>query len=174
MSREKIEGTLDTAGVKVREEKHIQELRDKGYGVSQEKELLLKFHEALYLVDKDLLEVRSQEGKPLSFNELLQYAEKTDESIWAKYLVYRDLRSRGYVVRGGFGMGTYFRVYDRGEYGKDTAKYLILAIQEGKPMKLETLTQIMKQCQSLKKELVLAVMSRRGEIVYYSLSQLTF
>jgi len=29
------------------------------------------------------------------------------------------------------------------------------------------------QCQSLKKELVLAVINRRGEIVYYSVSQLS-
>ena len=32
----------------------------------------------------------------------------------------------------------------------------------------------MKQCQSQKKALVLAVMNRRGEIVYYSVSKLTF
>ncbi|MEM4643522.1 MAG: tRNA-intron lyase, partial [Candidatus Bathyarchaeia archaeon] len=105
---------------------------------------------------------------------ILQIAEGVDENIWAKYLVYRDLRSRGYVVRGGFGLGIDFRVYDRGDYGKDAAKYLIMTLQEGKPIKLERLTQIIKQCRSLKKDLILAVMSRRGEIVYYSVSQLTF
>jgi tRNA-intron endonuclease len=77
------------------------------------------------------------------------------------------------VVREGFGMGVDFRVYDRGDYGKDTAKYLVLTLQEGKPITLDKLTQIVRQCQSLKKELVVAVMSRRGEIVYYSVSQLT-
>jgi tRNA-intron endonuclease len=88
------------------------------------------------------------------------------------YLAYRDLRSRGYVVREGFGLGVDFRVYERGDYGKDTAKYLILSIQEGKPISLEDLAKALQQCQSLKKELVLAVMNRRGEVVYYSVSKL--
>lgn len=169
---EKIEGLLTEKGVKITREQVIEELKAKGYGTSEDKELMLNFCEALYLSDKGFLEVKDEKGTQLAFDELLRISEKTDENSWAKYLIYRDLRSRGYVVREGFGLGVDFRVYERGEYGKDTAKYLILSLQEGKPITLEDLTQTMKQCQSLKKELILAVMSRRGEIVYYSVSQL--
>jgi tRNA-intron endonuclease len=171
--QEKNEGTLTEKGVKIENKQRIEELKAKGYGVEENGELLLNFYEALHLLDKGLILVKNAEGEEISFQQLLQMAEKTDENAWGKYLVYRDLRSRGYVVREGFGMGVDFRVYERGEYGKDTAKYLILSLQEGKPIKMEELTQIMRQCQSLKKELILAVMSRRGEIVYYSVSQLT-
>jgi tRNA-intron endonuclease len=97
-----------------------------------------------------------------------------DENAWVHYLVYRDLRSRGYVVREGFGAAIDFRIYERGAYGKDTASYLILSTQEGKPVPIEDLTGALQQCQSQKKEMILAVMNRRGEIVYYSVSQLTF
>jgi tRNA-intron endonuclease len=89
-------------------------------------------------------------------------------------LVYRDLRSRGYVVREGFGGGIDFRIYERGAYGKDTAPYLVLSTQEGKPLPINDLAGALQQCQSQKKELTLAVMNRRGEIVYYSVSQLAF
>ncbi|MBS7660127.1 MAG: tRNA-intron lyase [Candidatus Bathyarchaeia archaeon] len=174
MSKEKIVGVIEGEGVKIRDKGSIEELKAKGYGVGKGEELLLKFYEALYLKDKGILDVVNSDGEALSFNDILQIAEGVDENIWAKYLVYRDLRSRGYVVRGGFGLGIDFRVYDRGDYGKDAAKYLIMTLQEGKPIKLERLTQIIKQCRSLKKDLILAVMSRRGEIVYYSVSQLTF
>jgi tRNA-intron endonuclease len=169
----KIEGSLTEKGVKITEKKGIEELKAKGYGTSDDNALMLNFYEALYLLDKGILEVKDEKGAQISFNTLLQTAEKTDENAWAKYLIYRDLRSRGYVVREGFGLGVDFRAYERGEYGKDTAKYLIISLQEGKPLTLEALTQTLKQCQSLKKELILAVMSRRGEIVYYSVSQLT-
>ncbi|MCS7114217.1 MAG: tRNA-intron lyase [Nitrososphaerota archaeon] len=169
----KIEGLLTEKGVKIANAQVAEELKAKGYGISENGELRIDFYEALYLLDKGLLEVKDEKGGSVTFNELLQVSEKADESSWAKYLVYRDLRSRGYVVRGGFGLGVDFRVYERGEYGKDTAKYLILSLQEGKPLKLENLAQTLKQSQNLKKELVLAVMSRRGEIVYYSVSQLT-
>jgi len=169
----KIEGVLTEKSVKVKTKSRVEELKAKGYGIDENGGLLLNFCEALHLLDRGLLEVKDEKGEKIGFQELLQFAEKKDENVWAKYMVYRDLRSRGYVVREGFGMNVDFRVYDRGDYGKDTAKYLVLTLQEGKPITLEKLTQIVRQCQSLKKELIVAVMSRRGEIVYYSVSQLT-
>ncbi|MEM2092971.1 MAG: tRNA-intron lyase [Candidatus Bathyarchaeia archaeon] len=166
------EGVLVDNGVRIKSGPSADELSSRGYGIKDDGGLLLKFYEALYLLDKGLLRVRDEEGKDVTFDHLLHFAGETDENIWTKYMVYRDLRSRGYVVRGGFGLSVDFRVYERGEYGKDTAKYLILTLQEGKNINLAKLTHVLKQCQNLKKELILAVMSRRGEIVYYSVSQL--
>lgn len=169
----RVKGLLFENGVKISKSQATAELSSRGYGVAENDELVLNFCEALYLLDRGLLEIENGKRKKINFKELLQSYESIDENAWAKYLTYRDLRSRGYVVREGFGLGVDFRAYERGEYGKDTAKYLILSIQEGKPVSLEHLTQAMAQCQSLKKELILAVMNRRGEIVYYSVSQLT-
>lgn len=173
VSELKVECLLVENGVRVSEKQSVGELSSRGYGVIENDELLLTFYEALYLSDKGFLEVTNRKGEKVDFQSLLQVYEGADENAWAKYLTYRDLRSRGYVVREGFGLGVDFRVYERGEYSKDTAKYLILSVQEGKPISLEDLTRVMMQCQSLKKELVLTVMNRRGEIVYYSVSQLT-
>ena len=169
----RVKGLLVEKGVRISKNQNVEEISSRGYGVAENDELLLAFYEALYLLDKGFLEVEDEKGKKVDFQKLLQCYEGADENAWAKYLTYRDLRSRGYVVREGFGLGVDFRVYERGEYSKDTAKYLILSVQEGKPISLEDLTRIMAQCQSLKKELVLTVMNRRGEMVYYSVSQLT-
>ncbi|MDI6847739.1 MAG: tRNA-intron lyase [Candidatus Bathyarchaeia archaeon] len=169
----KTKGLLVEKGVKISKKQSIDELSSRGYGVVEDDELLLTVYEALYLLDKGMLEVRDKKSKKVSFQELLQLYEDIDENAWAKYLTYRDLRGRGYVVREGFGLGVDFRVYERGGYGKETAKYLILSMQEGKPITLGDLTNVLKRCQSLKKELTLAVMNRRGEIVYYAVSQLT-
>ncbi len=168
----RIRGLLAEKGVKISKKQNVDELSSRGYGVLEDDELLLTFYEALYLMDKGMLEVEDEKGRQVDFQRLLQCYEVADENAWAEYLAYRDLRSRGYVVREGFGLGINFRVYERGEYSKDTAKYLILSVQEGKPVSLETLTNVLQQCQSLKKELILAVMNRRGEAVYYSVSQL--
>jgi tRNA-intron endonuclease len=168
-----IKGSLVEKGVKIARNQNAEEFSSKGFGVAENDELLLTFYEALYLLDRGLLKVDDEKGENVDFQRLLQCYEGTDKNAWAKYIAYRDLKSRGYTVREGFGSRVDFRVYERGEYGKDTAKYLILSVQEGKPISVEDLTRIMKQCQSLKKELVLAVMNRRGEIVYYSVAQLT-
>jgi tRNA-intron endonuclease len=78
------------------------------------------------------------------------------------------------VVREGFGTGTDFRIYERGAYGKDTAQYLVLSIQEGKPLSVQSLVNAVQQCQNQKKELILAVLNRRGEAVHYSVAPLSF
>lgn len=168
-----IRGSLVEDGVKISDKQSLDDLTSRGYGVTENGELLLTFYEALYLLDKGIMKVENSDGEVMDLQGILQCYEAVDEDAWVKYLTYRDLRSRGYVVREGFGWGVDFRVYQRGKYGEETAKYLILSIREGKPIPLKDLTRVMRQCHSLKKELILAVMNRRGEIVYYSISQLT-
>ncbi|MCW4047523.1 MAG: tRNA-intron lyase [Candidatus Bathyarchaeota archaeon] len=170
----KTTGILSEKGVRIDEKSSADSLFQRGYGTAEEGVFKLAFYEALYLMDKEILEVKDEKGEEVNFQALLQAYEKTDQNAWVNYLVYRDLRSRGYVVREGFGEGIDFRMYERGAYGKDTAPYLILSIQEGKPVPIRDLTDALQRSQSQKKELILAVMNRRGEIVYYSISQLTF
>jgi tRNA-intron endonuclease len=173
-SEVKSKGITLEKGVEIIDKSNIDALSSRGYGIMENKSLILSFYEAMYLLDKKVLDVCSQKGDKINFQDLLRYYEKINENAWANYLVYRDLRSRGYVVRGGFGAGIDFRLYERGSYRKNVASTLILSTQEGRPIDIEYLTSVIKQCQSQKKALVLAVMNRRGEIVYYSVSQLTF
>ncbi len=165
-------GTLTDKGVVVTEQSSIDQLTSRGYGTLEEKILTLAFFEALYLQDKAMLEVKNHDGSAVDFRTVLQSYEAQNENAWVNYLVYRDLRSRGYVVREGFGAGIDFRIYERGAYGKDTAPYLILVTQEGKPLPINDLADALQKCQSQKKELVLAVMNRRGEIVHYSVGEM--
>jgi tRNA-intron endonuclease len=167
-------GVMMEKGVRIGEQSSIDSLSQRGYGTAENDVFTLAFYEALYLLDKELLEVKDEMRKEVDFQALLHAYEKTDPNAWVNYLVYRDLRSRGYVVREGFGARTDFRIYDRGAYGKDTASYMVLGTQEGKPLLIDDLTKALRHCHSQKKELILAVMNRRGETVYYSVSQLTF
>ena len=170
----KIEASLDEKGGLFSSLENADELSSRGYGVPENGKLMLTLYEGLFLLGKGIIEVKSEKtGESVSFQTLLQRFQSIDENAWVRYLVYRDLRSRGYVAREGFGLGIDFRVYERGEYGKETAEYLIFGIQEGQPVLIEDLARAFKHVQSLKKKLVLAVINRRGEVVYYSLSQLT-
>ena len=170
----KAKGVLTKKGVEIADKSSVDSLSQRGYGTTENEVFTLTFYEALYLQDKDLLEVKDDEGKEADFQRSLRCYEAVEENAWVNYLVYRDLRSRGYVVREGFGAGIDFRIYERGAFGKDTAQYLILSIQEGKPLPIQELVNAVQQCQSQKKELILAVMNRRGEVVHYSVSPLAF
>jgi len=170
----KIRASLGESNVLVSSPEDIEGLSSRGYGVPENGKLVLTFYEALFLLSRGILEVEDEKtGAEVDFPDLLKRFQLVDENAWVKYLIYRDLRSRGYVAREGFGLGIDFRVYERGEYGKETAKYLIFGIQEGQPVSVEDLARALRYVQSLKKKLVLAVINRRGEVVYYSLSQLT-
>jgi tRNA-intron endonuclease, archaea type len=170
----KAQGLLTEKCIKVAERSSIDALSQRGYGVTEKNSLTLAFYEALFLFDKQILTVKDEKGDHVDFQCLLQVYEAADKNAWMHYLVYRDLRSRGYVVREGFGAAIDFRIYERGAYGKDAAASLVLSTQEGQPLPMEDLANALSQTQSLKKDLVLAVMNRRGEIVYYSVSPLTF
>lgn len=168
------EGLLIEKGAKIVERSSIDALSQRGYGTIEKEGLILAFYETLFLLDRKVLCVKDKKGSQLDFQRLLQAYEATEEDAWMRYLVYRDLRTRGYVVREGFGAAIDFRIYERGCYGEDTAASLVLSTQEGQPMPLADLANALSQTLSLKKDLVLAVINRRGEIVYYSVSPLTF
>ena len=170
----KTSGIVVGNGIMIADRSSVDALSSRGYGMSENEIFTLAFYEALYLSDKGMLEVKDEKGETLDFQSLLHRYESVNDNAWISYLVYRDLRTRGYVAREGFGAGIDFRVYERGTYGKDTAPYLVLSTQEGKPLGVDDLLATLRQCQSQKKELVLAVTNRRGEIVYYSVSQLRF
>lgn len=170
----KVQGLLTERGVKVTEKSNMDALCQRGYGAAEKETLALAFYEALYLEDRQMLVIKGKKGVEVDFQGLLHAYEAVDENAWMHYLVYRDLRSRGYVVREGIGAAIDFRIYERGTYGKEAASFLVLSTQEGQPLPMKDLSNALAQTGSLKKELVLAVMNRRGEIVYYSVSPLTF
>jgi len=170
-----IKAFLKEEGVFVPSSEDVESLSSRGYGTPTEKGLMLRFYEALYLLSKNVIEVKDEENQgSLTVQDLLERFRSVEEDAWVRFLIYRDLRSRGYVVREGFGLGIDFRVYERGEYGKDTADYLIFGIREGQPVRVEELARTLEYTQNLKKRLILAVLNRRGEVVYYSLSRLAF
>jgi tRNA-intron endonuclease len=169
-----IKAMLQEKEIVVSTPESVDELAARGYGTKQDKTLTLTFYESLFLLSRGIIEVQNEKTKKkVDFQQLLNNYKSVDANAWAKYLIYRDLRSRGYVTREGFGLGTDFRVYERGEYGAATAKFLIYGIQEGQPVSIEELAQTLRYVHSQKKELVLAVLNRRGEVVYYLLSRLT-
>lgn len=144
------------------------------YGEKTNNQLVLIPFETLYLVERGKIGVCSEDGKFLSFNELIHYFLKYDPYIWIKYMVYSDLRQRGYIVKGGFGNIT-FRVYEKGAVvGRDVAKMVICIVVEGKPISLHEIKDLVLTSKSIKKDLVLAILNSQGEISYYSVKEVIF
>jgi tRNA-intron endonuclease len=155
----------------VTETKFQDQLRSKGFGENEDSEYTLSYCEALYLAFTNKLVIRNNEDTNIGFEQLIKKMLRHDPSVLTRFLVYRDLRSRGYVVKEGFGFGIDFRVYERGEYQKKPSKYLVYALNEGINLKIEDLYELIDQTAKMGKNSVLAVIERRGEVIYYKASK---
>ena len=107
-------------------------------------------------------------------NCLQKYIQKNDD-ILTQFLLYRDLRTKGYVVKDGFGFGSDFRVYERGNYGlKDLLNFLFLHSMKVHNKRLDKLYKNIEEITKMGKEPIIAVIERRGEIIYYKINKMTF
>jgi len=97
-----------------------------GYGRPETDGLKLSPQEALYLLHRQKIEVEGY-----SFDAL--FAEFADQrNFMRSFLVYRDLRERGYVVQTG---PHDFRVFRRGEKpGTGESLYLVRVLSERDPI----------------------------------------
>ncbi|MER5175458.1 MAG: tRNA-intron lyase [Candidatus Nitrosocosmicus sp.] len=156
----------------VNETKFKDQLRNKGFGEVFNDEYILSSLETLYLLNNNKLKLVGE--KEYDFSSLLKILLKKDKKILTKYLIYRDLRSKGYVVKEGFGFGTDFRIYERGEYGKKPSKYVSIGINEGLNIKSKDFVDIIDQIENMGKDTVIAVIERRGEVIYYKTIKMSF
>ncbi len=156
----------------IEEAKFKDQLRNKGFGEVFNNEYLLSGLEALYLLNVKKLKLVGR--KDYDFSSLLKILILKDKKILTKYLIYRDLRSKGYIVKEGFGFGTDFRIYDRGEYGKKPSKYISIGINEGLNIKSKDFVDTIEQIENMGKDTVIAVIERRGEVIYYKTIKMSF
>ena len=148
-------------------------LTERGFGEPEKDTLVLDSFETLYLLYNNKLELKKV-NKTIVFDELIQkYIQKNDD-ILTRFLLYRDLRTKGYVVKDGFGFGSDFRVYERGSYGLKDAKFLIFAFNEGTQQKIGKLYKNIGEITKMGKEPIIAVIERRGEIIYYKINKMNF
>ena len=169
----------------------VRLLESKGFGIREKEDFYLKDYEVLYLMYSGKLALSRPRGRknksgkrkgssnkglslteePLKFTDYVSFALSRDENAWTRFLIFRDLRSRGYVVREGFGFPIDFRVYERGDYGNKAAKYIVFGLNEGKTMSVSELKKNVDQMSTMGKEAVVAVVERRGEVIYYKVGK---
>src|SRR5438067_6794528 len=120
-------GRLAKGGrVLVEDEKEASTLYNKGYFGTPRSggAIALDLAEALYLLENRRLAVASHDAA-----SLLRAASAEEDGFETRYLVYRDLRARGFVVKAS--NLTDFNTYPRGEVpGRSPSKHLVRCASE--------------------------------------------
>jgi len=151
----------------------IRDLDQKGFGEIENGKLLLKSFETLYLLYTKKLLLKKNK-KQIDFDNFMSLCQKNNPEILTKFLIFRDLKNRGYVVKDGFGFGSDFRVYERGHFGEKGAKFLIFGLNEGHQEKMGILQKKIDEITQMGKEPIIAVIERRGEVIYYKINKMNF
>jgi tRNA-intron endonuclease len=129
--------------------------------------LILGPIESIYLKERGLIEVFSgKESRKVTFEELKEKARETLEGLDMKYLVYKDLREKGFVVAPGIKYGCDFAVYEHGP-GIDHAPFIVKVKHLGDSITAEEIVEAGRLATTVRKTFIIALING-SEIKYLS------
>ena len=171
MQKEKLKGMLKGNVVEIvkKENPYWRVFYSNGYGEEKENAVILTIIEALHLVEKGQLDVVSEKGK-ISREEL--FNKLNDVGNWTLYIVYKDLRNRGYVIKLAKTPPLSIFVYPRGKTileAKPT--HAIIIAEASKEIKLIDLDKAIKASKEEGVDLLIGIVDEIGEVTYYEIEE---
>jgi len=139
------------------------------FGKLEEDVLELSIIEAFYLMEKGRLDIyeSNESDEKLEPNYVRNIIKKN--SGYGKYIVYKDLKDRGYIIKTGFKYGSEFRLYERGKSpGEGHSDYLVKIIHENYEINALDFASYVRVAHGVKKSLLLAVVDDEEDITYYN------
>jgi len=124
----------------------------------------LSLEEAAFLMEKGKLRVEDAEGKELSVEGFLSVALAIQPRFMLRYIVFKDLRERGYAVRCG---KDFFWLFPRGSKGEKPAKAFIRILSERDAVSLAEIERLASLAENMRKEAILAIVDEESDITYY-------
>jgi tRNA-intron endonuclease, archaea type len=135
--------------------------------------LTLDRYEAVYLAEMDRAEIAGPGGRKVAWPTVFRRAARSDPGFPVRYLVYRDLRQRGYVVRATPPPVAFAVLPRGGTLHKTPSRYWVEALSERVPFDLARLFDLADRAQSAKKLLLLALVDEESDLTYYRVRRTT-
>ena len=102
---------------------------------------------------------------------LIKKIRKKDKKIETKFIVYKNLRKRGYIVKTALKFGAEFRVYNKGiTPDQDHAKWIVYTAKENENLTWHEFAAKNRVAHSTKKNLLLAIVDEESDISYYEIA----
>ncbi len=125
----------------------------------------LSSEEALYLLENKKIDVG------INFDNLRRRFNRSNKNFDERYLVFRDLRMRGYVIKSGLKFGCDFRVYDKGSRpGKAHAKWLVFSTKENAKSSWKEMSGMARVANSTKKNVLVGIVDSENGVSYFEVS----
>ena len=150
------------------------------FGERKEDKVIYSLYEAFYLSENNSMSILNSKGKEITLKDLLNKFRKIDKKFNIKYIVFKDLREKGYVVKTALKFGAEFRVYDKGVkpgrnrkvHGKEHehAKWIVYTDFESSKISWHEFSAKNRVAHSTKKNLLLAIVDEENSVTYYEVS----
>lgn len=125
--------------------------------------------EALYLLEKDKLEIYSNKSK-LNFDKFVKKAIRVEKEFLKRYYVYKDLRDIGYILKTALKFGADFRVYDKGtKPGDKHAKWILFCVSESDRFSWRDFAAKTRVAHSTKKKLLIGCVDEENDVTYWEI-----
>jgi len=173
--KEKVKGAFANERVIVDSSDEMRELFNQSrYGtILDSGKLQLSLLEALYLIEKNKMDLKDSRNKKIDFEIFLKKATKLEPNFWIRYCVFKDMRNRGYIIKTALKFGADFRVYDRGvKPGEDHARWIIYPVHEGSTLTWYEFAAKNRVAHSTKKRLMMGIVDDEGDVTYYEIKWL--
>jgi len=139
------------------------------FGEKKEGKIFYSFPEALFLLEKNKAEIKEKRRK-LNFEKLMEKLKQQDKRIETKYMVFKDLRQRGYIVKTALKFGAEFRVYDKGKKpGQEHARWILYPVKEHDILTWHEFSAKNRVAHSTKKNLLIAIVDEENDVTYYEI-----
>ena len=140
------------------------------YGEIKDNKIQYSLVEGLYLLEKERVDILDGKKK-INFDDFVKKAVKKEKNFWTRYVAYRDIRNRGYIVKTALKFGADFRIYDRGiKPGEDHAKWIMYPVKETDSMTWYEFSAKNRVAHSTRKRLLLAIVDDENDCTYYEVS----
>ncbi|MCL1904970.1 MAG: tRNA-intron lyase [Methanomassiliicoccaceae archaeon] len=165
-------GILKESSVAVTDQKESSQIYNKGnfgYPLSGGG-LELDLIEATFLLETGRLDVLKGEEK-MTFESLFSFSSSLSEGFDIRYMVYRDIRQRGFIVKAETGEHD-LSVFPRGKLiSNSRPKYLVKAVSERTAFSIDAFIELAETTASKGKELLYGIADEEGDLTYYIVSK---
>jgi len=145
-------------------------LVNKGFGVKRNNYLELDLFETMYLLEKGKIEV-SLDNKKINLNDFEKYSCKKIKNFKDKYLVYKDLKEKGHIIKDGAIFGFDFRVYDGKSKTHEHTKY-VLDVKRTHKDEMSKVIKSERLANSIKTKYVIAIIDLENKITKIKLERI--
>lgn len=139
------------------------------FGELVEGKIYYSLVEALYLIEKGKMDLYYKARK-IGFDRFISRIENMDNKIHTKFIVFRNMRNRGFVTKTALKFGAEFRVYDRGVFpGQDHAKWILYPVYEGEGLTWHEFAAKNRVAHSTKKNLLIGIVDEENDVTFYEI-----